>query len=50
MRHEDKLAIPIADVLQFLFNFRHVLMREWLVGVKGIAALRVMGICGSLGA
>ncbi len=49
VRHENKFAGPIADVLEFLLDLRHVLMRERLVGVKRIHPLRMMcvgrGLC-----
>src|SRR5439155_23550125 len=50
MRHENEIAGPISNVGQFLFNLGNMLMCEWLVGIKRIAALRMMRICGGFGA
>src|SRR5712691_7734033 len=44
MRHENQLTGPVANRPEFLFNLRHVLMREWLVCVERVHALRVMRI------
>src|ERR1051326_5646045 len=44
MCHENQLVVPRANRFQFLFNLRHMLMRERLVSVERCRALRMMSV------